>query len=37
MKKFFITAAVALMSMSAMEQKTNYEVRWAKHPEDAKH
>lgn len=37
MKKFFITAAVALMSMSAMAQKTNYEVRWANHPEDAKH
>ena len=37
MKKLFITAAVALMSMSAMAQKTNYEVRWANHPEDAKH
>ena len=37
MKKLFITAAVALVSMSAMAQKTNYEVRWANHPEDAKH
>lgn len=37
MKKFFITAAVALMSMSAMAQTVNYQVRWANHPEDAKH
>lgn len=37
MKKFFITAAVALMSMSAMAQNVNYQVRWANHPEDAKH
>lgn len=36
MKKFFITAAVALMSMSAMAQTVNYQVRWANHPEDAK-
>ena len=37
MKKLFITAAVALMSMSAMAQTVNYQVRWANHPEDAKH
>ena len=37
MKKLFITAAVALMSMSAMAQNVNYQVRWANHPEDAKH
>ena len=37
MKKFFITAAVALMSMSAMAQTVNCQVRWANHPEDAKH
>ena len=37
MKKLFITAAVAIMSMSAMAQTVNYQVRWANHPEDAKH
>ena len=37
MKKFFVTAAVALMAMTAMAQTTNYEVRWANNPEDAKH
>jgi 4-deoxy-L-threo-5-hexosulose-uronate ketol-isomerase len=37
MKKLFITAAVAIMSMSAMAQNVNYQVRWANHPEDAKH
>lgn len=37
MKKLFITAAVALISMSAMAQNVNYQVRWANHPEDAKH
>lgn len=37
MKKLFITVAVALMSMSAMAQTVNYQVRWANHPEDAKH
>ena len=37
MKKIFIIAAVALMSMTAMAQTTNYNVRWANHPEDAKH
>lgn len=37
MKKIFVSMAVALMSLSAMAQTTNYEVRWANHPEDAKH
>lgn len=37
MKKIFITAAVALVTMSATAQTTNYNVRWANHPEDAKH
>ena len=37
MKNLFITAAVAIMSMSAMAQNVNYQVRWANHPEDAKH
>ena len=35
MKKLFVTAAVALMSMTAMAQTTNYQVRWANHPDDA--
>lgn len=37
MKKIFITAAMAIMSLSAMAQTTNFQVRWANHPEDAKH
>lgn len=37
MKKIFISVAMAFMSLSAMAQTTNYEVRWANHPEDAKH
>ena len=37
MKKIFITAAMAIMSLTAMAQTTNFQVRWANHPEDAKH
>lgn len=37
MKKMFFSVAMALMSLSAMAQTTNFEVRWANNPEDAKH
>ena len=36
MKKIFLTMALCLTATFGMAQ-TNYEVRWANNPEDAKH